>query len=41
MKFKVGDKVCCKNTSLKGEVVKLLDSRHVVILDINIGGGFV
>ncbi len=37
MKFKVGDKVCCKNSSLKGEVVKLLDSRHVVIFDDETG----
>jgi dsDNA-specific endonuclease/ATPase MutS2 len=29
----VGDKVCCTNTSVKGVVIKLLDSRHVVLLD--------
>ncbi|MFX3625804.1 MAG: Smr/MutS family protein [bacterium] len=29
----MGDKVCCTNTSVKGIVVRLLDSRHVVLLD--------
>lgn len=33
MKFSVGDKVCCINTSVRGVVVKILDSRHVMLLD--------
>lgn len=33
MKFKVGDIVCCTNTSVKGKVLKILDSRHVMLLD--------
>jgi dsDNA-specific endonuclease/ATPase MutS2 len=37
MKFKVGDNVCCKNSTLRGEVTKLLGSRHVVILDTETG----
>ncbi len=37
MKFKVGDIVCCKNSSLRGAVVKLLDSRHVMLLEDETG----
>lgn len=33
MKFSVGDKVCCTNTSVRGVVLKILDSRHVMLLD--------
>lgn len=37
MKFKVGDIVCCKNSSLRGTVVKLLGSRHVMLLEDETG----
>jgi dsDNA-specific endonuclease/ATPase MutS2 len=37
MKFNVGDNVCCKNSTLKGTITRLLDSRHVVILDTETG----
>lgn len=33
MKFSVGDKVCCTNTSVRGVIVKILDQRHVMLLD--------
>lgn len=33
MKFSVGDKVCCTNTSVRGVILKILDSRHVMLLD--------
>lgn len=33
MKFSVGDKVCCINTSVRGVIIKILDSRHVMLLD--------
>lgn len=37
MKFSIGDKVCCVNSPLRGTVVKILDSRHVVLHDDDTG----
>lgn len=37
MKFSVGDIVCCKNTTIKGRVLKLLGARHVLLLDDDTG----
>jgi len=33
LKFNVGDKVCCTNTSVSGVVLKILDNSHVMLLD--------